>query len=106
MLKQQNLNNRIEELLLLERLIDVLNAVYDAHGVCAAAANLISSHTGTGTVVSISDPVGKHNDVWICDGDGRMKQDRWGADESLLQRVYRLSSIACNRLSSPCCRLL
>ncbi len=73
----------------MERLIDVLNAVYDAHGVCAAAANLISSHTGTGTVVSISDPVGKHNDVWICDGDGRMKQDRWGADESLLQRVYR-----------------
>ena len=77
------------ELLLLERMIDVLNMVFDAHGVCAATAHLIASHTGTSTVVAISDPVGKHNDVWICDRDGGMKQDRWSADEILLERIYQ-----------------
>lgn len=94
MLQQQNLNDRISVLVLLERLIDVLNAVFDAHGVCAAAAHLIANHTSTATIVSISDPVGKHNDVWICDEEGRMKQDRWGANEAFLERIYQTESVA------------
>ena len=93
MLTQQNLNDRTGELVLLERLIDVLNAVFDAHGVCAATAQLIATHTGTSTIVSISDPVGKHNDVWICDGEGRMKQDRWGANEVFLEQIYQSESV-------------
>lgn len=94
MLQQQNLNDRVSVLVLLERLIDVLNAVFDAHGVCAAAAHLIANHTSTATIVSISDPVGKHNDVWICDEEGRMKQDRWGANEAFLERIYQTESVA------------
>jgi two-component system, OmpR family, phosphate regulon sensor histidine kinase PhoR len=101
------MNDRIEVVqsdihTLWERLSFELAGVLDAHGVCAAAASEIARFTGITTVTSISDPLHKHFDVWICDGGGHMKQDRWPKEraafdtfiergQAVLQEKYDLS---------------
>jgi signal transduction histidine kinase len=70
--------------LLLEKLIDELSQVLDAHGVCAAAAQIIAAGTGVSTAVAMVDTTQTHLDVWIVDPSGEMKQDRWSSDKASL----------------------
>ncbi|MCI0394724.1 MAG: hypothetical protein L0322_07265, partial [Chloroflexi bacterium] len=68
--------------MLWQRLVEELADVFDAHGVCAAAAAEIARYTQTTTVVGISDPVRKHYDVWISQGDSLLTQTRWDSDKA------------------------
>jgi two-component system, OmpR family, phosphate regulon sensor histidine kinase PhoR len=75
--------------LLWQRLTSELAGVFDAHGVCAAAADEIARFTGAVTVVAIRDLLNPYYDVWICDADGHTEQSRWDGDrgDSLAQLV-------------------
>jgi hypothetical protein len=72
---------------LFENLVRELTDVFDAHGVCAAVASEIALYCQSPALVAISDPLGKHYDVWICDGEGSMKQSRWHDDETAFSRL-------------------
>ncbi len=72
---------------LFENLVRELTAVFDAHGVCAAVATEIALYTQTTTLVGISDPLHKHYDVWICDAEGEIKQNRWHGDKTSFARL-------------------
>lgn len=54
-----------------------LTDIFDAHGVCAAVALVVSAHTQVQTVMGIQDPQHKYYDVWIANPDGKLKQARW-----------------------------
>lgn len=76
-----------------ERLVNELGEVFDAHGVCAAAANVMAMSANNRTLVAISDPVGNHFDVWLCNPDGQIEQDRWSGKELAFERFHN-SAIA------------
>ena len=61
----------------MQRLVSVLADVYDAHFVCATIASEVAAHTSTTTLVGLSDPLRQHYDIWICDQDGKLQQQRW-----------------------------
>jgi signal transduction histidine kinase len=63
--------------LLWQRLTSELAGVFDAHGVCAAAADEIARFTGATCVVAIRDLLNSYYDVWVSDPDGHTKQSRW-----------------------------
>jgi signal transduction histidine kinase len=75
---------------LFENLVRELTGVFDAHGVCAAVASEIALYCQTTALVGISDPLHKHYDVWICDGDGNTKQSRWHGDKTSFARLFEL----------------
>jgi two-component system phosphate regulon sensor histidine kinase PhoR len=75
---------------LFETLVRELADVFDGHGVCAAVAHEIAVYCQTTTLVAISDPLQKHYDVWVCDGEGNMKQTRWNGDQISLARLIEL----------------
>ncbi len=75
--------------LLWERLASDLGKIFDAHGVCAAASFAIATSTDTLTLVSISDPDRNHYDVWICDSNGKIDQDRWPGKEAAFNRIVQ-----------------
>ena len=54
-----------------------LTDIYDAHGVCAAVAQVIAQQMKVMTVVGVQDPQRKYYDVWICNSNGRTDQFRW-----------------------------
>lgn len=60
-----------------ERLTHELGEVFDAHGVCAAAAYEIAVMSGNTVVVGLSDPHEKYYDVWLCPPNGDITQTRW-----------------------------
>jgi signal transduction histidine kinase len=66
--------------LLWQRLTSELAGVFDAHGVCAAAADEIARFTGATCVVAIRDLLNSYYDVWVSDADGHTKQSRWEGD--------------------------
>jgi two-component system, OmpR family, phosphate regulon sensor histidine kinase PhoR len=67
--------------LLWQRLTSELAGIYDAHGVCAAAADEIARFTGTTTVVALRDLLNPYYDVWITDPNGHTQQSRWDGDQ-------------------------
>lgn len=75
---------------LFEALVRELADVFDAHGVCYTIAFEIAQYCQTTTLVSISDPLLKHYDVWICDRHGNMKQTRWHGDQTSFSRLFEL----------------
>lgn len=75
-------------------LTGALGDVYDAHGVCAATANALASRSGVDTLTVIREPTSSHYDVWICDGEGQMKQDRWTDEDPFLQRITQVEGAA------------
>jgi GAF domain-containing protein len=75
---------------LFEALVRELADVFDAHGVCYTVAHEIAQYCQTTTLVSISDPLQKHYDVWICDSEGNMKQTRWHGDQTSFSRLFEL----------------
>jgi signal transduction histidine kinase/putative methionine-R-sulfoxide reductase with GAF domain len=72
-----------EILLLWQRLTSELAGVYDAHGVCAAAADEIARLTGATTVVALRDLLNPYYDVWVTDANGRTEQARWDGDQAV-----------------------
>ncbi len=82
MAQKQNLSTvkKIQNLWL--ALNQELSNMFDAHFVCAAVASEVAVHTNTETIVGISDPQRKFFDVWICQADGKMKQERWVSDKA------------------------
>jgi PAS domain S-box-containing protein len=60
-----------------EKLTKELVTIFDAHFVCATVAQEIATHTGTTTIVGMSDMQQQYYDVWICDANGRLNQTRW-----------------------------
>ena len=74
--------------------MDELGDVYDAHGVCAAAAHTLAFQCHVSTLTTISEQTDGHYDVWICDSDGQMKQDRWIGVDPFLERVSSFSGAA------------
>lgn len=77
--------------LLWERLAGDLGTIFDAHGVCAASSLAIATTADTMTLVAISDTDQNHFDVWICDSDGKIEQDRWPGDEPAFSRIMESS---------------
>jgi len=73
-----------------DTLTEQLSDVYDAHGVCAAAAHTLARHCEVTTLSAIREPTSGHFDVWLCDNEGHMKQDRWSADDPFLRRITHL----------------
>ena len=71
-----------------------LGDVYDAHGVCAATANTLAGQCGVNILTVIKEPTSSHYDVWICDANGRMKQDRWTDDDPFLERLVAATEAA------------
>jgi hypothetical protein len=84
----------LTQLALWNALTGALGDVYDAHGVCAAAANALASRSGVDTLAVIKEPTSSHYDVWICDGQGQMKQDRWTDEDPFLERLARVQGAA------------
>ncbi len=72
---------------ILENLIVELNDVFDAHGVCAAAAQTIARHTFSTTLIALQPPFGRHIDVWSCEPGGQVSQSRWHNGHDFLQMV-------------------
>ncbi|MGD2077015.1 MAG: ATP-binding protein [Chloroflexota bacterium] len=64
-----------------------LGDVYDAHGVCAAAANSLASHCQVRTLTAIKERTSSHYDVWICSSEGQISQDRWSDEDPFLERI-------------------
>jgi two-component system, OmpR family, phosphate regulon sensor histidine kinase PhoR len=86
-----------------EQLTRELAAVFDAHGVCAAAADEIARFTRTPTLVAITDPLNDYYDVWICQGDGQTTQTRWESKKatSLTQLIDAGKVTSEEKLSLP-----
>ncbi len=72
---------------ILENLIVELNGVFDAHGVCATAAQTIASHTYSTTLIALQPPFGRHIDVWSCEPGGQVTQSRWHNGHEFMQMV-------------------
>jgi signal transduction histidine kinase len=72
--------HRAEIHLLWQRLTSELAGVFDAHGVCAAAADEIARFTRATAVVAIRDLSNSSYDVWIAEPNGRSKQTRWDGE--------------------------
>jgi PAS domain S-box-containing protein len=72
---------------ILESLIVELTDVFDAHGVCATAAQTIASHIYSTTLIALQQPFGHHIDVWICEPDGQVTQSRWYNGHEFMQMV-------------------
>lgn len=70
-----------------DKLTVQLRDVYDAHGVCAAAAHTLAVQCGVSTLTAIGKLAGGHYDVWICDREGQIKQDIWSYEDAFLKRV-------------------
>lgn len=68
-----------------QKLTTELAGIFDAHFVCATAAQEIATHIGLKTVVGMSAMQGQYYDVWICDEDGRLQQTRWNNIKSSFQ---------------------
>jgi two-component system, OmpR family, phosphate regulon sensor histidine kinase PhoR len=66
--------------LLWQSLTSELAGVYDAHGVCAAAADEIAHFTNGVTVVALRDLLNPYYDVWIAEPNGRTRQTRWDGE--------------------------
>ena len=58
-------------------LIAELAEVFDAHFVYATIATEIAAFSGQRTVVGVADPQREYYDVWVCEPDGTLKQERW-----------------------------
>ena len=84
----------LSQLALWNALTDALGDVYDAHGVCAAAANALAGRAGVRTLTVIREPASSHYDVWICDGKSQMKQDRWTEEDPFLERITQVDGAA------------
>ncbi|MGH2538159.1 MAG: ATP-binding protein [Candidatus Promineifilaceae bacterium] len=66
-----------------------LSDVFDAHGVCAAAAHTIAVYADTPTVVSIANAGQPFYDVWISDNEGRVQQARWQREHDSFIRIIQ-----------------
>lgn len=77
----------LSQLALWNALTEHLGDVYDAHGVCAAAAHTLATHSQVDTLTVIREPASNHYDVWICYQDGQMRQDRWTDEDPFLERI-------------------
>jgi PAS domain S-box-containing protein len=62
---------------LLQKLVDELADVYDAHFVCETIASGVAAYTSVKTLVGLSDPLRQHYDIWICQQNGELIQHRW-----------------------------
>lgn len=82
MAQKQNLSTvqKIQDLWL--ALNQELSNMFDAHFVCAAVASEVAAHSATTAIVGISDPQRKFFDVWICQADGKMRQERWMSEKA------------------------
>jgi two-component system phosphate regulon sensor histidine kinase PhoR len=60
-----------------QKLTYELADIFDPHGVYAIVANQIALYTGTTTVVGVTGLQGTYYDVWVCTGEGSIKQTRW-----------------------------
>jgi two-component system, OmpR family, phosphate regulon sensor histidine kinase PhoR len=75
--------------ILWERLTAELSDIFDAHYVCATVATEVARHTQTKTIVGISDPGRHYYDVWICDPDGGVEQERWPLPKASFESFLR-----------------
>jgi PAS domain S-box-containing protein len=64
-----------------------LGNVFDAHGVCAAAAYEIAVLSGNTVVVGLSDQQGAYYDVWLCPPNGDITQTRWSHENASLDAL-------------------
>jgi two-component system, OmpR family, phosphate regulon sensor histidine kinase PhoR len=74
---------RLEQLYSLwQTLTFELTDIFDAHGICSVVAHEIARHTETTTIVGVRDPQHPFFNVWICDAQGNMQQQRWNASQA------------------------
>lgn len=66
--------------------------IFDAHGVCATAANIIATSLATTTIVGIRDPQQLFYDVWVCHADGRTEQARWRNSRVVIASIAHQST--------------
>jgi len=67
-----------------QRLNDEMAVIYDEHSIYATVAQEVAAFTGAQTITAVSGPKSSYYDVWICAGEGNMKQTRWyNAHESI-----------------------
>lgn len=60
-----------------QRLNSEMAVIYDEHGIYAAVAQEVATFTGVQTITAVSGPQSSYYDVWICTGDGDLRQMRW-----------------------------
>lgn len=70
-------------------LIDELAGVFDTHFVCAAIARKVAEFTRIATVVGVNGPQSDFYDVWICQADGALTQERWPAEKASFGPIIR-----------------
>ena len=69
------------------RLMDELAGVFDTHFVCASIACEVAAFTQITTVVGVSGPQSEFYDVWICQADGALTQERWPAESASFEPI-------------------
>jgi len=72
------------------RLIDSLAEVFDAHGVCAAVARLVSDHISSTVVVALDDPSLEEHDIWISKPGNGFYQTRWHRCDDLIAYLGKI----------------
>jgi two-component system phosphate regulon sensor histidine kinase PhoR len=80
----QELSTQVERHLFWMRLIDSLADVFDAHGVCAEVARLISDYVSSTVVVALDDPSLEEHDIWISKPGDAFYQTRWHRCDDLI----------------------
>lgn len=80
----QELSTQVDRHLFWMRLIESLADVFDAHGVCAELARLISDYVSSTVVVALDDSSLEEHDIWISKPGNSFYQTRWHRCDDLI----------------------